>query len=61
MMSEKLTKVTTGLLVTTIVSGYVVSRFAPRVGMTIAWTSYLLAGATSLASAVCAFKELKEI
>lgn len=58
MMSEKFMKVTTGLLVTTIISGYVVSKFAPRVGMTIAWTSYLLAGATSLASAVCAFKEI---
>jgi len=51
-------KVTTGLLVTTIIGGYVVSKFAPRVGMTIAWTSYLLAGATSLAGAVCAFKEI---
>lgn len=58
MMYEKLMKVTTGLLVTTIVSGYVVSRFSPRIGGTIAVTSYLLAGATSLASAVCAFKEI---
>ena len=58
MMSEKFMKVTTGLLVTTIISGFVVSRFAPRIGGTIALTSYMLAGATSLAGAVCAFKEI---
>jgi len=58
MMSKKFTDATTCLLVTTIVSGYVVARFAPRIGYTIAWTSYLLAAGTSLASAVCAFKEL---
>ena len=57
MTAEKFGKVTTGLLVTTIISGYVVSKFAPRVGMTIAWTSYLLAGVTSIASTICAFKE----
>ncbi len=50
--------ITTGLLVTTIVSGYVVVRFMPRIGTAIAWTSYLLAGAASLASAYCAFKEI---
>ena len=58
MMSEKFTKVTTGLLVTTIVSGFVVSKFAPRIGGTIALTSYLLAGATALAGVVCACKEI---
>lgn len=57
MMTKKFMNATTGLLVATIISGYVVSKFAPRVGMTIAWTSYLLAGVTSIAGAVCAFKE----
>ena len=53
----KWTYVTTGLLTVTIVSGYVVSRFAPRVGSTIALTAYLAAGATALAGVICAFKE----
>jgi len=57
MMSEKFMKITTGLLVTTIVGGYVVSRFAPRVGATVALTSYLLAGVASVTGAVCAFME----
>lgn len=57
MLYEKLMKVTTGLLVTTIVSGYVVSRFAPRIGGTVALTSYLLAGATALSAAFCAAVE----
>lgn len=57
-MYDKLTKVTTALLVTTIVSGYVVARFAPRVGGTIAVASYLLAGATSVGAAICAYKEI---
>ena len=55
--AEKWTYITTGLLTTTIVSGYVVSRFAPRVGATIALASYLAAGVTSVAGIVCLFRE----
>ena len=55
--TQKWTYVTTGLLTVTIVSGYVVSRFAPRVGSTIALTAYLAAGATAVIGTVCAIKE----
>jgi len=55
--TAKWTYVTTGLLTVTIVSGYVVSRFAPRVGSTIALTAYLAAGATAVIGTVCALKE----
>ena len=55
--TEKWTYVTTGLLTVTIISGYVVSRFAPRVGSTIALTAYLAAGATAVIGTVCTLKE----
>ena len=54
---EKLGYVTAGLLTTTIVSGFVVSRFAPRIGATITLTSYLAAGITAMAGVICVIKE----
>ena len=55
--TEKWTYVTTGLLGVTIVSSYVVSRFAPRVGSTIALSAYLAAGVTALIGSISVFKE----
>ena len=55
--TQKWTYVTTGLLTVTIVSGYIVSRFAPKVGATIALSAYLAAGATAVIGTVCAIKE----
>ena len=58
MMTKKFVKAANGLLIASIVGGYVVGKFAPRVGGTIALTGHLLACATAVAGAVCACKKI---
>lgn len=56
--AEKWRTITGGLLTVTIISGYGVSRIAPRIGGTIALATYLAAGITGLIGTVYTFKEI---